>query len=506
MPLLGKIIHRCISIRNKLKSDKLTPAQYQKSMLKSLLKLARNTEFGKHYDFTSILKDKNFEKSFQKNVAVYDYESIFEAWWYRSFKGEANICWPGIVKYFALTSGTSGAPSKHIPVTQQQIRAIRQGSVKQIFTLTSFNLPDFIFEKGLLLLGGSTKLNQKGHYYEGDLSGISASQIPLWFQNYYKPGKDISKVTDWDTKMNEIVKAADKWDIGIIAGVPAWLQILLERIIQHYKVENIHEIWPNLRAYVHGGVSFEPYRKSFEKITGQPLVYIETYLASEGYIAFQQSPDSKGVNLILNNGLFYEFIPFNDSNFDMDGNLKPEADALLIDQVKEGVDYALLLSNCSGAWRYLLGDVVRFTSVKNACIIIVGRTKHFISLCGEHLSVDNMTNALQMVENQLSINIQEFTVSGIKNDDGFKHHWFIGTNDKPDKNELKKLIDENLKKLNDDYRLERTAALKELIVEVLPLSYFYEWMELKGKKGGQNKFPRVVKAEMYKDWVRFLKK
>lgn len=210
------------------------------------------------------------------------------------------------------------------------------------------------------------------------------------------------------------------------------------------------------------------------------------------------------MRLVLNNGLFYEFVPFEDKNFLPSGEIKPDAEALMIDEVEEGKEYALLLSTCAGAWRYLIGDVIKFVSLEDAEIQITGRTKHFLSLCGEHLSVDNMNKAIELTSDELNISIQEFTVSGIPHQTLFAHHWYIGTNDKVDAKILKEKIDNHLKELNDDYAVERSAALKEVIVDVLPLQKFHDYLSLKGKVGGQNKFPRVMKNAQLEEWVKFI--
>jgi hypothetical protein len=404
-----------------------------------------------------------------------------------------------------LSSGTSEASSKYIPVTKEMTKAIQRTSLRQMLTLSKYDLPPDTFTSGILMLGGSTHLNKKGSYFEGDLSGIQAARLPFWFQHFYKPGKKIAKTRNWDEKLDEITQNAYKWNIGIVVGVPAWIQILMERIIAYYNVKNIHEIWPNLRVYVHGGVSFNPYRKGFEKLLGRPIHYIETYLASEGFLAFQAYPNRRSMRLVLNNGIFYEFVPFEDGNFDANGEIKPEAKTLLIDEVEEGKEYALLLSTCAGAWRYLIGDVIKFTSLGESEIVITGRTKHFLSVCGEHLSVDNMNKAVELVANELNITIPEFTVAGIPHDSLFAHHWYIGTDDSVDTKTLKEKLDNNLKILNDDYAVERSAALKDVYIDVLPLKTFYDWMESIGKAGGQNKFPRVMKHKQHEEWQSYLK-
>jgi hypothetical protein len=356
------------------------------------------------------------------------------------------------------------------------------------------------------MLGGSTHLNKNGHYFEGDLSGIQASKIPFWFHLFYKPGRKIAKTRDWDKKLNHITDKAANWDIGIVVGVPAWIQIMMEKIIEKYKVQKIHEVWPNLEIFVHGGVSFDPYRKGFEELLERPITYIETYLASEGFIAFQDKPNKRSMKLVLDNGIFLEFVPFDEENFDSEGELVPNARTMMIHEVEEGKDYAILLSTCAGTWRYLIGDVVRFTSKADCEIVITGRTKHFLSLCGEHLSVDNMNRAVEMVSNDFNISIKEFTVAGVPHESLFAHKWYIGTDDKVDVEKLKTAIDEKLKVLNDDYKVERSAALKEVFVKVLPTDSFYNWMNKKGKMGGQNKFPRVLKKSLIEEWEEFINK
>ncbi len=506
MPLLGKIIKNGIEFRHWLQPESKSPVYYQKKVLKKLLRKAQFTLFGQTYHFTHILSSSNFINKFKATVPVHDYNSIFSAWWNKCLHDEMDVCWPGKVKYFALSSGTSDSSSKHIPVTNDMVKAIQRTSLRQIISLGGYDLPDDIFTKGILMLGGSTHLNQHGSWFEGDLSGITTSKLPFWFQHFYKPGKKISRQKDWNSKLEEIVENATRWDIGIIVGVPAWCQLLIEKIIERYKLKNIHELWPNLSMYVHGGVSYEPYRKSFEALIGKPLIYIETYLASEGFIAFQHEKENRSMQLILNNGLFFEFVPFNDGNFNSDGELVRKPKTLTIGEVKEGEEYALLLSTCSGAWRYLIGDVVKFTNVARAEIVITGRTKHFLSMCGEHLSVDNMTKAIELVADELNIKVTEFTVAGIKHHSLFAHKWYIACDDEVNTDSLRVLLDEKLKILNDDYRVERGSALKEIFVEVLPHKVFYNYMESKGKVGAQIKFPRVMKKAQFEDWEEFTAK
>ncbi|MEO1253557.1 MAG: GH3 auxin-responsive promoter family protein [Bacteroidota bacterium] len=510
MAILGTLLKKGIMLRESLEQLYTSPLDLQKQELRNLLIHCQDTKFGKTYAFDRILASfKNgqddFYDSFKTQIPIFDYNKIYGEWWNRTKKGEKDVSWPGKIKYFALSSGTSGAPSKYIPITRDMVKSIRKTSMRQILTMGKYDLPASLFSKGILMLGGSTDLKKSGHYFEGDLSGITTSQIPFWFQHFYRPGKKIAKTKDWNDKLEEIVKKAPEWDIGIIVGVPAWLQILIEGIIEKYQVKTIHDIWPNLQIFVHGGVSFEPYKRGFERLLSRPLIYMETYLASEGFIAFQAFPDRKSMRLVLNNGIFYEFVPFTEKNFDEDGKLLPGVQTLKIDEVELGKEYALLITTNAGAWRYMIGDVIKFTSIEDCEIVITGRTKLFMSLCGEHLSLDNMNKAIESVEEELKIDIREFTLLGDRSGSLFAHHWYIGTDDEVDDVHLKNRIDHYLKHLNDDYRVERCSALKEVKVQVLSSSVFYKWMESQGKVGSQNKFPRVLKKEKAQLWKSFLK-
>ena len=484
------------------------PRRQQIKVLKKLMRKARFTEFGQRFRFDEILLSTHPGKKFQQLVPTYNYNKIYDAWWHKAKDGIPDVCWPGVIKYFALSSGTSDATSKYIPITKELIRSNVITSFKQLLSLTKYqDVPKSAVGKGWLMLGGSTQLQKGATYYAGDLSGIQQKNIPFWFQGLglYKPGKKIARQKDWGKKIDEIVTSAPNWDIGFIIGVPAWLQLCMEKIIERYKLNNIHEIWPNLSFYVHGGVAMEPYRKGFEKLLGKPLTYIETYLASEGFLAYQNRQDTKGMHLALNNNIFFEFVPFDDKNFDSEGNMKDEPEALMIHEIEEHKDYAILISTNAGAWRYAIGDTIRLVDAARSEIVITGRTKHFLSLVGEHLSVDNMNKAIEMVSEELNISIPEFTVAGVPDGNFFAHHWFVATDDKVNAVSLAVLIDNKLKELNDDYEVERRHALKNVVVDVLPEKMFMNFMKAKGKEGGQHKFPRVLKGKMLEDWQQFLK-
>ena len=496
---LPKSISRVLNITGS------TPRRQQIKVLIKLLRKSRFTEFGQKYLFDEILLSRYPGKAFQQIVPTYDYSKIFHEWWHRALDGKPDVCWPGTIKFFALSSGTSDSSSKYIPITKELIRANTLTSIRQLISLATYsNVPKSSVGKGWLMLGGSTHLQKSATYYAGDLSGIQAKNIPFWFQGMYKPGKKIAKQTDWSKKLDEIVEKAPEWDIAFLVGVPAWVQLCMEKVIERYDLKNIHEIWPNLAFYVHGGVALEPYKKGFNKLLGKPITFIETYLASEGFLAYQNRQDAKGMRLALNNNIFFEFVPFDDKNFDSEGNMVEAPQTLMIHEVEENKNYAILISTNAGTWRYLIGDTIQFVDIEKSEIIITGRTRHFLSLVGEHLSVDNMNKAIELVSEELNISIGEFTVAGVPYGSFFAHHWFIATDDKVNSESLKIMLDEKLKELNDDYEVERKHALKEIFVDVLSEKTFMNFMKAKGKVGGQHKFPRVLKGKMLEDWQKFL--
>jgi hypothetical protein len=482
------------------------PRRQQLRVLKKLLKKATLTEFGQKYHFDEILLSKHIGKEFQQRVPVHDYNKIYEEWWKKTLEGVPDVTWPGKIKYYALSSGTSESASKYIPVTKEMLRSNRINYIRQLISVFNYeHLPRNAVTKGFLMLGGATDLQKgKAGWYAGDLSGILAKNRPFWFQTFYKPGGRIAKIKDWNEKLNEIVEKAPDWDIGYIVGVPAWCQMCMEMIIEHYKVKTIHDIWPNLGFFVHGGVAFEPYKKGFEKLLAKPIVYIENYLSSEGFIGYKDRENAKGMKLVLDNNIFMEFVPFDSKNFDGDGNMVKDPEAYMIHEVEEGKDYALLMSTNSGAWRYLIGDTLRFVDIERKEVVITGRTKHYLSLVGEHLSVENMNKAIELVSEEFNISIPEFTVAGFPYENLFAHKWFIACDDKVDKDLLIKRIDEHLCRLNDDYAVERTSALKKVFIEKLPEQAFLKFMETKGKLGSQHKFPRVLKGKIWQEWNEFL--
>ena len=287
IPVVGAFVKAVAELKNipvEIRQNHTNPIRAQRRELRKLLTKAQFTEFGKFYHFEEILLSKDIMEAFRSRVPVFDYNKMHDEWWYLNLQGKRNIAWPGKIKYFALSSGTSEAASKYIPITKGINNKITRAGIRQLVSATRYDFPVGFYNRGILMIGGSTDLqyNKEYGYYAGDLSGISAGKIPSWFESFYKPGQKISKVKDWAEKMDLMVKEAPKWDIGVIVGVPAWVQILLERIIKEYNLKTIHDIWPHLMVYVHSGVAFAPYEKSFERIFGKEVLFVESYLASEG--------------------------------------------------------------------------------------------------------------------------------------------------------------------------------------------------------------------------------
>ena len=504
MRLVGSLIKRALTLADKIQGLGQSPIELQHKTLRRLLRKAQFTDFGKHYNFSNILYSLDFIKSFQSVVPFFDYDKIYDEWWHRYLQNKPDVTWPGRVKYFALSSGTTGAPSKYLPMPEDMIRSIRKAGFKSIFSSTRFDLEDDFFTKQGLFIGGSTTLKEMGGYFVGDMSGINLKESSKWLSSFSKPGKRIQSIQDWNRRIDVIARNAPNWDIGFISGIPSWIQLMIEKVVAYNKVDNIHEIWPNLRIIVHGGIAFEPHRKAFDALMRKPVIYIDTYLASEGFIAFQNRPNTRGMALILNNGIFHEFIPFTDENFTSDGNLKGKPRAYTVEEVKEGVEYAIVISTCAGAWRYLIGDTVKFTDIKRKELIITGRTKQFLSVTGEHLSIDNMNQGIQHAQDILQTDVKEFTVAAVETDNGFAHHWIVGCYPEVDTSTFARLLDDRLKEINDDYATERGSVLCPPQVEIISPQIFLDYMKSQGKIGGQSKFPRVMKSKPFSEFENFI--
>jgi acyl-CoA synthetase (AMP-forming)/AMP-acid ligase II len=502
MPVIGKLIKKTTALVYKRSINKGNEYTEQLRMLRTLLEKAEHTNFGKDYQFGSIIHSGDIVLNYRKAVPIFDYESFYKSWLRRTIAGEKDHIWPGRIKYYALSSGTTGSPSKRIPVTHEMIRSFQKTSLKQYTILHELDLPEAFFAASLLAVGGCTKLTRKKTHIEGDLSGILKKHTSLVVTPFAKPGNKIAGIKDWNLKLDQMVEKAPEWNIGIMMGVPSWCIMLLERIVARYRLENIHQLWPNFSVYVHGGVFMQPYIPRLEKVLGHPIHLLDTYLSSEGYFAYQRSVQHSGMTLLLNAGVFYEFIPFNSDYFDEHGNLRDKHTAYTLSEVVENIDYALLISTNSGLWRYLIGDLVRFIDVENREIKITGRIKQFLSLAGEHLSLDNINSALDNVSQKTGISISEFSI--IPNHDKLRHEWFLGVTTKTNTVQLAQMLDQELALLNDDYASVRKYTLNTPAVTTVKEQAFYDFLAHIGKSGSQNKFPRVMNAEQAEKWRSFI--
>ncbi|WP_100614393.1 GH3 family domain-containing protein [Confluentibacter citreus] len=504
MNIIGNIIKGAIELTEKL-TPSSNPIKNQKEVLQYLLETAKDTAFGKFYNFDDILESEDMQTRFADTIPYFDYNNINEAWWSKLHEGQTNVTWPDNPDYYALSAGTTGKASKRIPVTQAMIDNIKSTGIAQILALSNFDLPAAFFEKGILMLGSSTDLLEKEGHLEGEISGISASNIPAWFRGYYKPGEDIAQIKDWDTRIRQIAEHATDWDIGAISGIPSWIELMLIEVISHNKVKNIHEIWPNLEVYTSGGVAFGPYEKTFNTLMGRPITVIDTYLASEGFMAFQTRPETDAMQLATNQGIYFEFVPFLPEYINEDGSIKPKAPAHTLDSVELNKEYVLIISTVAGAWRYIIGDTIEFKDIERAEIKITGRTKFFLNTVGSQLSVNKLDDAIKHLEESFNIEIREYTICAKRYEGEFYHSWYLGTVDNIESDVLAQSIDDYLK-ANKNYDVARTKALKGVKAKTIPSSIFYEWNAVNNKKGGQVKMQRVMNEDTFSEWETFVAK
>lgn len=507
MSLLGTLIQKSAQIGAVAAKNPLSPTSQQHFQLYELLRKARHTAFGRYYGFGEVLFSADLEHSFRRLVPATDYNSLYARWWSKAHLCDSpNVCWPGTVPYYALSSGTSQAATKHIPVTEDMLKAMKRGSRQLFFDITKFGLPSGQFTKQMLMVGSCTQPRQEGRHLTGDLSGIIGQNRPLWLERSYRPSRHITDLPDWDQRIERIAEEAPGWDIGFAVSNPMWMQIVLQRILERQGLRHIHELWPNFSLLVHGGVFFEPYRPTFEQMLGRPVQYLDSYMASEGFFAYQNRPDTRAMRLLTDAGIYFEFVPFNDNNFDENGDLRsPQPETLGLDEVREGENYALLLSTCAGAWRYLLGDTVQFTDAERTEIRLTGRTKQYLSVCGEHLSIDNLNEAIRLADTALRAGVREFAVTAQREGAYWAHEWFISCeNPAVRATDLAHALDAALCELNEDYAIERRYALREVRVRLLPNSTFLNWLAKQGKLNGQAKVPKVLKGAQWIDFQTHL--
>jgi hypothetical protein len=504
MALLGPLVKTALNIHDKFTATTDHVAA-QESVLSHLLETAQHTSFGIYHGFNGILKEEDYKSAFAKAVPFYDYHKMDEQWWVKMKEGKPNIAWPGLPKFLARSSGTTGKKSKTIPVTDEMIAAIKSAGTRQVSALSHFDLDSAVFESEVLALGSSTDLVEENGFTIGEISGISASNIPEFLDTFYRPGSEISAIDDWDERVQRIAEEAKNWDIGMLSGIPSWLELMLKKVMEVNNASNIHEVWPNLSVYTSGGVAFEPYRSSFEKLFAKPVQIVDTYLASEGFIACQQRAETSSMQLITDGGIYFEFVPFEPQYVEPDGSIAADAPVLSIADVEEEVDYALIISTVSGAWRYLIGDTIKFTDKSRAEIKITGRTKFFLNVVGSQLSVLKMETAITELQERFNSSIKEFTVSAKKIDGEFYHVWYLGTDSEVSESELAEALDRSLQDANKNYKVARSKALKGVQVHKVPENTFSKWNDHQKKKGGQVKMEKVMDDEKFEKWEEFVK-
>ncbi len=473
------------------------PHEVQQEWFKKLLYAAKDTEWGLKYDYKSIIS----LESFKERVPINDYNSL-KPYIDRLMRGEQNILWNTDIKWFAKSSGTTSDKSKFIPVSEESIEECHFKGGKDMLSIYCNNYPDTkIFDGRSLALGGSHKINEfYSESFYGDLSAIIIENLPFWAEFQRVPNKTIALMDEWESKIEKMALGTIDHDVTNISGVPSWTLLLLKKILEITGKQNINEVWENLEVYFHGGVNFIPYREQFKLlIPSSKMSYLETYNATEGFFGIQDNPHSDELLLMLDYGIYYEFLPL-----ELIDTVKPPT--LSLDEVKKDVNYAMIISTNAGLWRYLIGDTVQFTSVNPFRIKITGRTKNYINAFGEEVIVDNAIKALAIACEKSNASIVEFTAAPIYLKDGNKacHEWLIEFENTPNSIEyFTEILDNALKSLNSDYEAKRyhSLMLHLPIVRSVPKNTFYNWLKLKGKLGGQHKVPLLSNDRKYVDEI-----
>lgn len=470
------------------------PNEVQNELLFSLLDFAKNTEVGKKYDFNSIKSYSDFASRIP--VSTYeDYQNKIE----RSRQGENNIFWPSPIKWFAKSSGTTNAKSKFIPVSSESLEDCHYAASKDLLCLyLNNNENSQLFVGKNLRLGGSKELYRENGTVFGDLSAILIDNMPLWAEFSSTPSNKVSLMSEWEAKMQAIVKETIQENVTSLAGVPSWMLVLLNNILEETQKANLFEVWPNLEVYFHGGVSFVPYADQYKKLLPRKdFRYYEIYNASEGFFAIQDQNNSSELLLMLDYGIFYEFIP-------MDTFGTKDEKVIPLAEVEKNKNYAVIITTNAGLWRYMIGDTVRFTSIAPYRIKVSGRTKHHINVFGEELIIENAEDALRKVCKKTKSEIMDYTAAPIfmKGKEKGAHEWLIEFKTPPnDINYFKELFDNALKSLNSDYEAKRynNMTLNEPKIHVARENLFYDWLKKKNKLGGQHKVPRLSNTRDYLD-------
>ena len=475
------------------------PNEVQNELLFQLVSKAKDTEFGKQYDFNSITNYKTFSERIP--ISSYeDYQNVIE----RSRRGENNIFWPSPIKWFAKSSGTTNAKSKFIPVSQESLEDCHYAASKDLLCMYLNNNEDSqLFTGKGLRLGGSKELYRENGTVFGDLSAILIDNMPFWAEFSSTPSSRVSLMSDWENKMQAIVEETINENVTSLAGVPSWMLVLLNNVLDSTGKDSLFDIWPNLEVYFHGGVSFVPYVDQFKAILPKSnFKYYEIYNASEGFFAIQDHNNSSELLLMLDYGIFYEFIPMSTYG-------TSDIKVIPLSEVEVGVNYAVIITTNAGLWRYKIGDTIRFTSTDPYRIKVSGRTKHHINVFGEELIIENAENALRKVCKATKSEIVDYTAAPIfmKGKEKGAHEWLIEFKTVPNNvDEFQQLLDCTLQSLNSDYEAKRynNTTLNLPKIHIARERLFYDWLKQHNKLGGQHKIPRLSNNREYMDELLLL--
>ncbi len=470
------------------------PSEVQEEVLLQLIELAEDTEIGKKHGFASI---SNYD-TFRDRVPIVSYEEI-EPMIERTRRGEQNLFWPTAIKWFAKSSGTTNAKSKFIPVSAEALEDCHYKSGKDLLCLyLNNNENSELFKGKSLRLGGSKELYEDNGSFFGDLSAILIDNMPLWAEFSSTPSSKVSLMSEWESKLQAIIAESTQENVTSLAGVPSWMLVLLNNVIQETGKDHLFQVWENLEVYFHGGVNFSPYKEQYQKLLPRKsFKYYEIYNASEGFFAIQDRNNADDLLLMLDYGIFYEFIP-------MDAYGTEEQKAIPLWEVKTNINYAIVITTNAGLWRYKIGDTVRFTSIDPYRIKVTGRTKHHINVFGEELIIENAEEALQSICTKTGAEIMDYTAGPIfmAGKEKGAHEWIIEFRKKPeDIAYFTEFLDNALKSLNSDYEAKRynNITLKMPKVHVAREHLFYDWLKSKDKLGGQHKIPRLSNKREYID-------
>lgn len=472
------------------------PGETQMEVFHKLVQTATPTLWGRKYGYDEI---QTIEK-FKERVPVSSYEDLFP-YIEKVLQGRENILWPGEVKWFSKSSGTTNDKSKFIPVTKESLNDCHFKAGKDMLAIYLDNRPESkLFDGKGLPIGGSHEINKLNHNsYYGDLSAVLIQNTPLFFELFRATPKKVALMAEWESKIQKMAEHVFKQNVTSIAGVPTWTLVLFKKLFElHGDSRNILDVWPNLEVFFHGGVSFEPYRDQFRKLMpGDQVQFFETYNASEGFFGLQNEPNKQDMLLMLDYGIFYEFVPMEEVE-------KTFPKTLTITEVETGVPYAMIISTNGGLWRYQIGDTIEFTNTSPYKVKISGRIKHFINAFGEELMVANVEGALAAACRKTGAEIEDFTVAPVyfSEDENGAHEWLIEFRKNPDDLQyFEEILDNTLKSLNSDYEAKRykNIALRPPIIRSVPQGTFYKWMKKRGKLGGQNKVPRLFNSRDYVD-------